>query len=921
MNMKTIITSKNTRLSLAVCCALALAGCGQKSAEEYLAQAEAYVQSGSVDSAVIELKNALSVDPSNRDARLALGKLYIRTGELGGASKELERARENGIAPEAVVPFMAEAYFYADDHEAVLTLVRDAASLSSESAQRVNVFAALADQALSNEGDRVQFELDKSALSGDSVTIVSALAAWQGGDFVEASRLLQSVDEGGAYKVEKHYLLGVINSDAGDFGQAVSAYQKVTQAIPALNSIQYRLLDALIRTQDYDAAEGIIGQFLARDKNATLANYYRAVMLYRQGDFDNAFVHIERAASKGLRSSSVSLMSGLIAYNQEKYERAYDALIQVDPAKHPSVNLDRLLAAIQLKLGYKSEIFDTVKSIDDLSEADASLVSAIGLELLESGEAEQGADLLKLASELDPQSAEVQLKQGYGQYTQGEGLAIETLREVLTKDKSLSQGWMLLVSSLLDEKKFDEALDVTQKWQQENVVDGKTMEGAVYFAQGDFDKALKTYNEALAQDAKHLGANLYKLKLLVAMQDSDAVYAQSRTFAELAPGRAEGYSAMLATAVKLDVLTEASDWLATRHAQDKENALLTQFFGHAKYLQGDLEGAIALHESVETLANVGYISLGNAYVKSRQLGKTIPLYQKWVEEEPGYRIPWIRLITMQKLAGDNRGAMETVREALKFHEGATQIKNQGFGAAVKAGDLSQARTWQNELLAVYADGSYVPFDKNRAEYAVANKDYASAEKLARELYSQSQQFDYAVLLAQALQGLGRSSEAGPVLEEAWSKFRDVSGISTHLVAEFFNRNNNLDKAEYYYLQRLQTKQDDVVALNNLSSVLIKKEQYESALEYARKAVATAPDVAVLKDNLGVAMFKMGNTQEAFDTLLVAHKAEPDVPVLAIHLAEVSIALGNKRLASELLNGLGQMSRVDRENMQRVRRLL
>ena len=58
---------------------------------EYLHDAQAYINKGEVNAAIIQLKNALLADPANKEARLLLGQVYLKQkdGAVGG----------KGIAP------------------------------------------------------------------------------------------------------------------------------------------------------------------------------------------------------------------------------------------------------------------------------------------------------------------------------------------------------------------------------------------------------------------------------------------------------------------------------------------------------------------------------------------------------------------------------------------------------------------------------------------------------------------------------------------------------------------------------------------------------------------------------------------------------------------------------------------------------
>jgi Flp pilus assembly protein TadD len=77
--------------------------------DEYLREAQAYLNKDETGAAVIQLKNALLLDPDNREARLLLGKAYLKQKDGLSAEKELRRAQELGAAREAVLPSLGQA--------------------------------------------------------------------------------------------------------------------------------------------------------------------------------------------------------------------------------------------------------------------------------------------------------------------------------------------------------------------------------------------------------------------------------------------------------------------------------------------------------------------------------------------------------------------------------------------------------------------------------------------------------------------------------------------------------------------------------------------------------------------------------------------------------------------------------------------
>ena len=83
---------------------------GKLTDRQYLDRARVQVDKGALREATIELKNALSVNPKNKEARWLLGTTYLDLGENAFAEKELRYARELGVNDASVLPLLSRAF-------------------------------------------------------------------------------------------------------------------------------------------------------------------------------------------------------------------------------------------------------------------------------------------------------------------------------------------------------------------------------------------------------------------------------------------------------------------------------------------------------------------------------------------------------------------------------------------------------------------------------------------------------------------------------------------------------------------------------------------------------------------------------------------------------------------------------------------
>ena len=90
-----------------------LAGCFDKSAEQYVTDAKADLAKNDSAAAVIQLKNALQSDPALGEVRVLLGQALLQTGDARGALIELGKAREMGVKHDQLEPLIAQAMYTA----------------------------------------------------------------------------------------------------------------------------------------------------------------------------------------------------------------------------------------------------------------------------------------------------------------------------------------------------------------------------------------------------------------------------------------------------------------------------------------------------------------------------------------------------------------------------------------------------------------------------------------------------------------------------------------------------------------------------------------------------------------------------------------------------------------------------------------
>nr|MCU0842277.1 tetratricopeptide repeat protein [Thiobacillaceae bacterium] len=126
MQRRSFIT-KVRSLGMLVLAVGILQGCGDilgKTSEEHLQHGKDYESKGDYRAALVEYKSALQQTPSNMEARLLLGKLYVKLGQGIEAEKEIRQAENLGIKRESLLVSLGDALLLSGKYREALDQIQ-----------------------------------------------------------------------------------------------------------------------------------------------------------------------------------------------------------------------------------------------------------------------------------------------------------------------------------------------------------------------------------------------------------------------------------------------------------------------------------------------------------------------------------------------------------------------------------------------------------------------------------------------------------------------------------------------------------------------------------------------------------------------------------------------------------------------------
>ncbi|WP_168171465.1 XrtA/PEP-CTERM system TPR-repeat protein PrsT [Lacimicrobium sp. SS2-24] len=906
--------NKATLSAVTLAMTLGLSACSQKTAEEYMTSAQRKIADGEDKAAVVELKNALSQAPDMGLARLLLGELYFNQNDFPAAEKELLRALTLDADQNIAMPLLARTYYYQGDYGNVISLYEKHPPLAEPARQIIHLFAYISSLRLSPQPE--QWLAFPASLTGDNLLIATAYRTLVEGKPEEAQKAIDGFSDN-ALQVEKDFLKGLVSFRQGRFEDAAKHYQAVVEAIPNLHPVRFQLVEALINARDYAAASNNLDKLLALSKENPYANLLKSKLHFVQQQFTSALPLAEKAIQNGMDIQLAQIIAGVSAFKLNQFESAYRYLKRASTDLGKGHDVHRLLAQVQLMLGYTDEARQTLDELKLVNETDAGLFASAGLQIAEQGDLKTAEAYLSRASEANQENAQFRLTEGLIKLVGDDQSGVADIEAALAGDASLQQGWVVLAESYLDQGETSKALDVARQWQQSDAASGLALEGVIHQASGQQAKAEKALLAAIDADEHHLGAHHYLVKLYQQQGKWEQALKFSEQVLTFAPANIQALSEFIRIkqqAGQTDSIVPFLEQHQQQFAQLPEPKVVL-----AEYLRtiGQHGKAIDILTTMPDtqMPLIGQVVLGDAYVQAGDYAKAKTVFRELRNSHSNILSLWLRDIGLEELTGEFDSALALVDQALVEFPQNKQLALLKVNFLTKTGQTEAASQALKNAKEYGAAGALLA--RLEGELALSQGSYKLAEQKLREYYQSEPAFEAASLLAIALQNTGKASEAADMLEAEFAKL-EAPRMEFHTLAEFYMHNEMYTLAEKKYLAFLQRYPGHALTLNNYANLKIRLQQYSEALALAEQAHDIAPRIPQIKDTLGWALFKNGDADRAKPLLQEAARVLSDDADVQMNLAEVLMAKGNNSAAFKILQSLTADTKRQQQRLQELK---
>lgn len=847
-------------------CAVLLSACNGVdpvlSEQEYLEKAKGSLEQGAYNEAIIALKNAIKSNPNSTEGRYLLGELYVKVGSGADAEKELQRARELGVADVAIDLLMGDALLQQGKTDEVIKNYQLNESGSSHA--NVNASVVLAD-AYFQKGDyvaaKVWFEKAQT-LAADNERAVLGLArlAIVARDYDRAQTLIDSVIAGQGQQSQRSWLTLVdLKRAQNSPEEIIAAYQQAAKLSKSKQDYFYHV-----------AMRGLVSEYLQRNNpekaetelNVLKKSYFkqqfpddiemnqlRATLAYEQKKYETAADLTGKVLQSDPNHLGAILLMGAISAVKGQTEQAEMHLGKFLSQVPNNIVARKLLAYVQMNSGDSAAAVDTLTPIVKGAAPDAETLSLIAGASLRAGDPRKGAEYYQQALYENSDNNELRAGLAQSYLMMGEfAKSISELGKIKGEDANTFATGLASAEAYIAEKDYPAAMKILQALEQSDKTNPLpvSLQGTVYSLMGDDGKAKAQFQRAMKVKPGYGPA----ARSLALYEISGGDVAAAKNIYESALKAAPSDVGILYDYAQIEMMggeyKNAEVLLKKAQAADKNKDKAAVLLARLSLRQGNPSGALSELRNLGNTKNVAVLAeMGNAQMMLKEYVNAKSSYKKLTEIDPGSALTHYLLYTAQVALGEVKEANATLKAALQRDGKHLPSLIAAVTMALNSGDHAAARDQLKKLETLMPKGDAVVFLKG--DLAMSEKRFSQAATLYADLYKRSPTVDLAQKLGQAYWASGNKEAALTLLAEAATKYPQSTKVQ-YALATAYQEMGDLGRAVDAYKTAIRLDEKNVAALNNLAW-LLRETDLVQARKYAEKASELAPQSSGVQDTL------------------------------------------------------------------------
>ena len=900
--------------------------------EGALEKAQKYLDEQEYSSALIEAKNAVQAHPNDPQARILLGKIYLRVGDPKSAEAAFVRARELGASDDELDLMLAYARLGQGSFEAVVS--GTAMSGSQATPMQRDLMAARGDALLALEKlDEAQEAYDRVLSSGSHAMALrgKATIALMRRQPDESRKLL---DQALALEPENDE---IVTADAewflrqGKYELARDRFAKAIELNPMKLIPRIGHVRAVLGAGDTQNALQEITELRQLQPNSMLVVFQDSVVQLAAGNYKAAKSAADQVLARDQYHTMAMNVAGSSAYALGLYEQAAARLRTYVEAMPQDKQARILLAASLLRLKEATTAKTILQPL--LADNDARVLALMGTAEALSGNNEAAVQYMDKASALTPDDQALRSQLGMVRIAAGDPkTGVAELQQVLQLDRKSGEGAgdeidareISLVVGQLRISDYAGALENLARLQNENPENARlyVLAGIAHMGLGEKDLAEAAFSRAVELDPMAADARLNLAQLKVTNGDFEAA---KGLLEQVLAQQSNHYPAMLELASlagrKGDVKLQAS-WLEKAVAAQPaltgpRRALALLYLNTQQPLKALETAQPALEADPNSVDFLGIV--GQSELQAGKTEESIKTFQRLVNVAPQTVEAYFLLARAYGLAEKHREMQAALTKALEIDPNHLPSQVALVRFFVLDGQSGEAEKRLQALKKAHPDNAevmaqegWMRLREGKAEEAAKSLQQAldrAGPAANRELVES---------LAEAYWG-ARQWEASLGVRDSWLKNNPNDIPMLLSLGQNYTQLNRPDDALKSYRAVQAVMPDNVIALNNLAW-LLQKSAPEEALGYAEQANRLVPGTPSIMDTLGWLLLQQGQAERARDLFEEASQKSSGNPQYRYHLAQALDQIGESKRAEQILQELLADQRLKAEH-PKIQRML
>jgi putative PEP-CTERM system TPR-repeat lipoprotein len=880
----------------------------------YYEEALSYFNQEQYQSAEIQLKNALQINPDYLPARLLLGEALLRQGDGASAEKEIRIAQSTGGAPSLTLLSLAKALDQQHKFAALLEEIQ-VERLPQEQQGEILFLLGRAHLELGQlEEAKKIFEQTLRTPGGSKVLSTVGLAMLelkqkrpQAADSLADRALTYDPKNAEAWHAK-----GAIAYVRGDLEQAVNHYTRSLELEPNHYTSRISRVSAYIELHRYKEAIKELEALSIASQWDPQIGYFLAVAKRESGDLQgakdallDAVNLVNSARYDELREvPHLLLMGGLIYYSNGELEKARKFFSEYINYDSSHLVAHKLLGSTLLALKQPLKAIPVLQRAIDLAPRVPGLHRQLAEAYFQAGQHGKAISSLETADRLAPEQPDTLLRLGlYRLAAKERKKAVQDLEaayRIDPKSDRIAQSLAAVQLSMRNAKRAEEVLSALVQRRPEDATVANML-GATYLQLQKPEQARQWYTKALAiqPDFRPAIINLAQLD------------------------------------VRENRIASARQALSGLLSKEPENPRLLYELANLEKRAGSMGAAIRLMDKAyefnreEVFVALRLIDL---LLETDNPQRALEIASDLRRREPENSAAHQAIGKVQVALGNQLAARAAFRNAVKFAGFDAQALYQ-IAQLQLSGDIEDEARWSLQK-AVKGDPEYLPalltlaeleirFDKLdsaaklierlaaidgdhptvnslRGDLAVKKKKYSSA---VRHYDKALQSSDDPILALRRYRALIAAGDADTALQDlaAWVDRHPQGIVAKMALAETYHAKGKGEQARVHYEQLLQQGVESAALFNNLANLYVKMKNGDSqALKFAEKAYELAPADPNIIDTLGWVLVRNGQNEKGLGYLRDASTRSPEQAEIRYHLAVALENLGRHRYALDEL---------------------